>query len=145
MVYAELAEWRDCPAGLALSKQAWQNKKKHENEQLKHRDSRDMWLVYSSTHLGNRGKSWSFNMDFCLHLRVTVFTKHWTGVDQWQWLSQQSKYNNLVIVNNKAKQPESGDLCDNITEFGVAEGSPSPCRLRWSFRHPNSQQAFYHV
>ncbi len=27
----------------------------------------------------------------------------------------------------KAKQPESGDLCGNITEFGVAEGS---------FRHP---------
>ncbi len=27
---------------------------------------------------------------------------------------------------NKAKQPESGDLCDNITEFGVVEGSPEP-------------------
>ncbi len=25
----------------------------------------------------------------------------------------------------KAKQPESGDLCGNITEFGVAEGDPS--------------------
>ncbi len=25
------------------------------------------------------------------------------------------------LMNNKAKQPESGDLCDNITEFGVAE------------------------
>ncbi len=27
---------------------------------------------------------------------------------------------------NKAKQPESGDLCGNITEFGVVEGSPEP-------------------
>ncbi len=27
-------------------------------------------------------------------------------------------------VNIKAKQPESGDLCGNITEFGVVEGSP---------------------
>ncbi len=26
----------------------------------------------------------------------------------------------------EAKQPESGDLCGNITEFGVAEGSPEP-------------------
>ncbi len=26
----------------------------------------------------------------------------------------------------KAKQPESGDLCGNITEFGVAEGDLSP-------------------
>ncbi len=25
-----------------------------------------------------------------------------------------------VITDNKAKQPESGDLCGNITEFGVA-------------------------
>ncbi len=29
----------------------------------------------------------------------------------------------------KAKQPESGDLCGNITEFGVAEGSPEPTGL----------------
>ncbi len=36
----------------------------------------------------------------------------------------------------KAKQPESGDLCDNITEFGVVEGSPEPAGRRWSFRHP---------
>ncbi len=28
--------------------------------------------------------------------------------------------------NSKAKQPVSGDLCGNITEFGVAEGSPEP-------------------
>ncbi len=28
-------------------------------------------------------------------------------------------------LNNKAKQPESGDQCCNITEFGVAEGDPS--------------------
>ncbi len=31
-------------------------------------------------------------------------------------------------VNNKAKQPESGDLCGDITEFGVPEGSPDPAR-----------------
>ncbi len=31
--------------------------------------------------------------------------------------------------------PESGDLCGNITEFGVAEGSPKPAWWRWSFRH----------
>ncbi len=36
----------------------------------------------------------------------------------------------------KAKQPESGDLCDNITEFGVVERSPEPIGRRWSFRHP---------
>ncbi len=30
------------------------------------------------------------------------------------------------LVYNKAKQPSSGDLCGNITEFGVAEGSPEP-------------------
>ncbi len=37
------------------------------------------------------------------------------------------KSNNIGIVkwkcNIKAKQPESGDLCGNITEFWVAEGS----------------------
>ncbi len=36
----------------------------------------------------------------------------------------------------KAKQPESGDLCGNIIEFGVAEGSPEPTGRRWSFHHP---------
>ncbi len=35
----------------------------------------------------------------------------------------------------KATQPESGDLCGNITEFGVAEGSPEPTKWRWSFLH----------
>ncbi len=30
------------------------------------------------------------------------------------------------MVNIKAKQPKSGDLCGNITKFGVAEGSPEP-------------------
>ncbi len=30
-----------------------------------------------------------------------------------------------IPVCIKAKQPESGDLCGNITEFGVAEGDPS--------------------
>ncbi len=29
------------------------------------------------------------------------------------------------MVFIKAKQPESGDLCGNITEFGVEEGDPS--------------------
>ncbi len=29
-------------------------------------------------------------------------------------------------VLHKAKEPESGDLCGNITEFGVEEGSPEP-------------------
>ncbi len=32
--------------------------------------------------------------------------------------------------NTKAKQPESGDLRGNITEFGVAEGSPEPAGQR---------------
>ncbi len=31
----------------------------------------------------------------------------------------------------KAKLPESGDLCANITEFGVAEGSPEPAGQVW--------------
>ncbi len=39
-------------------------------------------------------------------------------------------------INIKAKQPESGDRCGNITEFGVAEGSPEPTGWRWSFCHP---------
>ncbi len=30
------------------------------------------------------------------------------------------------VVDIKAKQPESGHLCGNITEFGVVEGSPEP-------------------
>ncbi len=40
-----------------------------------------------------------------------------------------------TLVWPKAKQPESGDLCDNITEFGVAEGSPELAGWRWSFCH----------
>ncbi len=46
--------------------------------------------------------------------------------------------NNCFIFSGhiKAKQPESGDLCGNITEFGVAKGSPEPTGQRWSFRHP---------
>ncbi len=36
----------------------------------------------------------------------------------------------------KAKQPESGELCGNITEVGVVEGSPEPTGRRWSFGHP---------
>ncbi len=31
---------------------------------------------------------------------------------------------------HKAKQPESGDLCGDITEFEVAEGSPEPAGQR---------------
>ncbi len=30
----------------------------------------------------------------------------------------------IIMVDTKAKQPESGDLCGDITEFGVVEGSP---------------------
>ncbi len=29
-------------------------------------------------------------------------------------------------IDVKAKQPESGDLCGNITEFRMVEGSPEP-------------------
>ncbi len=36
----------------------------------------------------------------------------------------------IWLVSIKAKQPESGDLCGNITEFGGAEGSHLHCRLR---------------
>ncbi len=36
----------------------------------------------------------------------------------------------------KTKQPSSGVLYGNIISFGVAEGSPSPSGLRWSFHHP---------
>ncbi len=32
----------------------------------------------------------------------------------------------------KVKQPSSGDLCDNIIEFGVAEGSPNEVILPYS-------------
>ncbi len=44
--------------------------------------------------------------------------------DSKQYLLQCSNYTSQRNV--KAKQPESGDLCGNITEFGVAEGSPEP-------------------
>ncbi len=30
----------------------------------------------------------------------------------------------MRLKNNITKLPESGDLCGNITEFGVTEGSP---------------------
>ncbi len=33
-------------------------------------------------------------------------------------------------MDTKTKQPESGDLCGNITEFGVVEGSPEPAGQR---------------
>ncbi len=36
----------------------------------------------------------------------------------------------IMLSYNKAKQPESGDLCGNITEFGVAEGSHEPSGQR---------------
>ncbi len=42
----------------------------------------------------------------------------------------------LDISDIKAKQPESGDLCGNIIEFGMAEGLPEPAGQRWSFCHP---------
>ncbi len=35
------------------------------------------------------------------------------------------------------KLPESGGLCGNITEFGVAEGSPEPVGWSWSTATPN--------
>ncbi len=37
-----------------------------------------------------------------------------------------------IIVQrvHKAKQPESSDLCGNITEFGMAKGSPEPALRR---------------
>ncbi len=41
-----------------------------------------------------------------------------------------------LVSDHKAKQPESGNLCGNITEFGVAEGSPELAGWRWSFRQP---------
>ncbi len=34
--------------------------------------------------------------------------------------------NFMQLHCTKAKQPESGDLCGNITEFGMTEGSPEP-------------------
>ncbi len=43
------------------------------------------------------------------------------------WAIHEKPCDNIYIcIYTKAKQPESGDLCDNITEFGVAEGSPEP-------------------
>ncbi len=35
---------------------------------------------------------------------------------------------NLDIIT---KLPESGDLCGNITEFGVAEGDSLPLQMKW--------------
>ncbi len=31
-----------------------------------------------------------------------------------------------MVICIKAKQPESGNLCGDITEFGVVEGPPKP-------------------
>ncbi len=51
-------------------------------------------------------------------------------------MKREGSFNMFISVCNKAKQPESGDLCGNITEFGVAEGSPEPSGWSWSFRLP---------
>ncbi len=36
----------------------------------------------------------------------------------------------LTRHNNITKLPESGDLCGNITELGVAEGDPPPPQMK---------------
>ncbi len=41
------------------------------------------------------------------------------------------------VVNVITKLHESGNLYSNITEFGVAEGSPEPAWRRWSTATPN--------
>ncbi len=45
----------------------------------------------------------------------------------------------LYDLTIKAKQPESGDLCSNITEFGVAEDDPSatPNEVILPYRSPD--------
>ncbi len=50
-----------------------------------------------------------------------------------------TKITNLYDFTIKAKQPESGDLCGNITEFGVAEGDPSttPNEVILPYRSPD--------
>ncbi len=44
-----------------------------------------------------------------------------------------------MVFNFKAKLPESGDVCGNITEFGVADGSPSatPNEVILPYRSPD--------
>ncbi len=42
------------------------------------------------------------------------------------------------MLDTITKLQESGDLCDNITEFGVAEGLPEPTGRRLSTATPNS-------
>ncbi len=36
-----------------------------------------------------------------------------------------------IQQNTITKLPESGDLCGNITEFGVVEGDPLPPQTKW--------------
>ncbi len=37
----------------------------------------------------------------------------------------------IIHSNSITKLPESGDLCSNITEFGVLEGDPPPPQTKW--------------
>ncbi len=45
----------------------------------------------------------------------------------------------LLFVADITKLPESGDLCANITEFGVVEGDPPPSskKVRLPYRSPD--------
>ncbi len=43
------------------------------------------------------------------------------------------KTERLTLVSTITKLPESGDLCGNITEFGVAEGNPPPPQTKRYF------------
>ncbi len=48
------------------------------------------------------------------------------------------RYNYIIMTEQCiiTKLPESGDLCGNITELGVAEGSPEPHRAKMIHRRP---------
>ncbi len=46
------------------------------------------------------------------------------------WYEIMNMTHNIDIIT---KLPESGDLCGNITEFGVAEGDPSPPQTKWYY------------
>ncbi len=66
--------------------------------------------------IGQSMALWDFTLDTSL---ITIKMK-------FSALFRYSFVNFIVLVHIKAKQPESSDLCGNITSFGVAEGSPLP-------------------
>ncbi len=77
------------------------------------------FLAYAVTEtcIYGLGMEYHLIMSACIHPPYHLeFCKQWSNIGGWDV---------NVAVHIKAKQPESGDLCGNITEFEVVEGDPS--------------------